>query len=187
MITINAADKPAGRPGITDPLPLTAPLLDALDAEIRATLAPGRIITPDEVRGTAATLSEGVRRRGWPTLAETRGRLYFVLDVRAEVGDLYRAGHPSLKGRPIFGWYDPATPEGVVQIVQDPLVDGAKILDWVRSGVIVRTRSDLPYDFFTGERRDVVRRRPDGGFELAQRLILLDQTVLLSYNLSVFL
>lgn len=144
MITINAADKPAGRPGITDPLPLTAPLLDALDAEIRATLAPGRIITPDEVRGTAATLSEGVRRRGWPTLDQTRGRLYFVLDVRAEVGDLYRAGHPSLKGRPIFGWYDPATPEGVVQIVQDPLVEGAKIRDWVRNGVIVRTRSDLP-------------------------------------------
>lgn len=144
MITINAADKPAGRAGITDPLPLTAPLLDALDAEIRATLAPGRIITPGEVRGTAATLGEGIRTHGWPTLDRTRGRLYFVLDVRPEVGELYRAGHPSLKGRPIFGWYDSATPEGVVQIVQDPLVDGAKIRDWVRNGVIVRTRSDLP-------------------------------------------
>lgn len=31
-----------------------------------------------------------------------------------------------------------------MQIAQDPLVDGAKIRDWVRKGVIVRTRSDLP-------------------------------------------
>ncbi|KQM75849.1 hypothetical protein ASE70_10825 [Sphingomonas sp. Leaf22] len=144
MITINAADRPSGRAGITDPLPLTAPLLDALDDEIRTTLAPGRIVTPDEVRGTAPTLRDNVRTQGWPTLDRTRGRLYFVLDVRPEVGELYRAGHPSLRGRPIFGWYDTATAEGVVQIVQDPLVDGARIRDWVRQGVIVRTRSDLP-------------------------------------------
>lgn len=144
MITINAADKPSGRVGGGDPLPLTAPLLDALDGEIRAMLAPGRVITPDEVRGKAPTLRDAVRRTGWPTLKRARGRLYLVLDVRPEVGELYRAGHPSLQGRPIFGWYDPATPEGVVQIVQDPLVDGAKIRNWVREGVIVRTRSDLP-------------------------------------------
>ncbi|KQM63576.1 MULTISPECIES: Ca2+-dependent phosphoinositide-specific phospholipase C [unclassified Sphingomonas] len=144
MITINAADRPSGRPGITAPLELTAPLLDALDDEIRATLAPGRIITPDEVRGTATTLRDAVRRRGWPSLDATRGRLYFVLDVRPEVGERYRAGHPSLKDRPIFGWYDSATPEGVVQIVQDPLVDAAKIRAWVQGGLIVRTRSDLP-------------------------------------------
>jgi hypothetical protein len=144
MITINAADRSSGRPGITDPLPLTAPLLDALDAELRATLEPRRIITPDEVRHGAPTLRAGVAEHGWPTLAATRGRLFFVLDVRPDVGEAYRAGHPSLKGRPIFGWYDPATPEGVVQIVQDPLVDGARIRDWVRQGLIVRTRSDLP-------------------------------------------
>lgn len=157
MITINAADRPSGRPEITDPLELTAPLLDALDDEVRTTLAPGRIITPDEVRGTAPTLRDAVRRRGWPTLSATRGRLYLVLDVRPEVGERYRAGHPSLKGRPIFGWYDPATPEGVVQIVQDPLVDGAKIRAWVRDGVIVRTRSDLP----TADARANDHRRAD--------------------------
>jgi len=56
----------------------------------------------------------------------------------------HRADHPLLRGRPIFGWYDPATPEGAMQIVQDPLVNGAKIRDWVRQGVILRTRSDLP-------------------------------------------
>lgn len=170
MITINAADRPSGRPGITDPLRLTAPLLDALDDEIRTTLAPGRVITPDEVRGTAPTLRDAVRTRGWPTLDRTRGRLYFVLDMRPEVGELYRAGHPSLRWRPIFGWYDTASAEGVVQIVQDPLVDGAKIRDWVRQGVIVRTRSDLP----TTDARTGSHRRADAAVASGAQAVSTD-------------
>lgn len=50
---------------------------------------------------------------------------------------------------------------------------------------VVRTRSDLPYDFFSGERRDVLRPHDDG-FRLARRRVLIDQTVLKSYNLSIF-
>lgn len=53
------------------------------------------------------------------------------------------------------------------------------------SFLITRIRSDLPYDFFTGERRDVLRPEGDG-FQLAKRTVLLDQTVLKSYNLSIF-
>jgi 3-phenylpropionate/cinnamic acid dioxygenase small subunit len=53
--------------------------------------------------------------------------------------------------------------------------------------LVTRTRSDLPYDLFTGERQDVVRRADSGELLLARRLILLDQTMLLSYNLSIFL
>ena len=50
---------------------------------------------------------------------------------------------------------------------------------------VMRTRSDLPYDFFSGERRDVLR--PNGeGFRLARRTVLIDQTVLKAYNLSIF-
>src|SRR5690606_10026439 len=51
---------------------------------------------------------------------------------------------------------------------------------------VTRIRSDLPYDLFTGQRKDVLRR-VDGGFRLARRTILSDQTVLKSYNLSIFL
>lgn len=51
--------------------------------------------------------------------------------------------------------------------------------------LVMRTRSDLPYDFFSGERRDVLR--PEGeGFRLACRRVLVDQTVLKAYNLSIF-
>jgi hypothetical protein len=143
MITLNAADMPSGRPGITVPLPLDNPaLLDALDAEIRAALPAGRLIMPDEVRGDAVTLHDAVRDNGWPALEATRGRIYFVLDVRDAVGDAYRAGHPALAGRAMFGWYPDGQPESVFQIVQDPLADGAQIRRWVEAGTIVRTRTD---------------------------------------------
>ena len=143
MITINAADTPSHRPGITDPLPLTdKALLDALDAEIRSVLPGKRLITPDDVRGKAATLRDAVRGHGWPSLASARGRIYIVFDVRDAVSDAYRAGHPSLAGRSMFGWYPDGQPESAVQIVQDPLVDGEKIKRWVAEGLIVRTRTD---------------------------------------------
>ncbi|MFT4055628.1 MAG: Ca2+-dependent phosphoinositide-specific phospholipase C [Novosphingobium sp.] len=142
MITLNAADTPNTH-GLTQPIPLdNAALLDALDGEIRKALPGKRLITPDEVRGKAATLAQAVKTTGWPTLDAARGRIYVLLDVRSAVSEVYRAGHPSLKGRAMFGWYPDGEPESAIQIVQDPIVDGAKIREWVKSGVIVRTRTD---------------------------------------------
>jgi hypothetical protein len=142
MLTLNAADT-ANTHEITQPLPLDdARLLDALDAEIRKALPGKRLITPDEVRGDAATLAGAVTTKGWPTLKAARGRIYVLFDVRQAVSDVYRAGHPSLRGRAMFGWYPDGEPESAIQIVQDPLVDGAKIREWVKAGVIVRTRTD---------------------------------------------
>jgi len=143
MITINAADTASHRPGISDPLSLAdKSLLDALDDEIRSALPGKRLITPDEVRGSAPTLREAVHVRGWPALKTARGRIYILLDVRPAVSDVYRAGHPSLAGRAMFGWYPEDQPESAIQIVQDPLADGDKIRKWVTGGVIVRTRTD---------------------------------------------
>jgi hypothetical protein len=143
MITINAADTPSNRPGISNPIGLDDKgLLDALDAEIRSVLPGKRLITPDEVRGKARTLRDAVRTHGWPSLDAARGRIYIMLDVRDAVSNVYRDGHASLAGRAMFGWYPDDQPESAIQIVQDPLVDGAKISAWVKQGVIVRTRTD---------------------------------------------
>ena len=143
MITINAADTPGKDARISAPLPLDdAGLLDALDTEIRTALPGKRLITPDEVRGPAKTLHEAVTTRGWPSLEAARGRVYVLFDVRDAVSDAYRAGHPSLAGRAMFGWYHDDQPEAAVEIVQDPLVDGATIRRWVGEGLIVRTRTD---------------------------------------------
>ena len=51
--------------------------------------------------------------------------------------------------------------------------------------LVTRLRSHRRYDFFTGERVDVLRRE-GANLKLARRTILLDQTVLDSHNLSLF-
>jgi 3-phenylpropionate/cinnamic acid dioxygenase small subunit len=57
----------------------------------------------------------------------------------------------------------------------------------VLSGFLVaRARWDLPYDFFTGERLDTIRR-DDNQLRLARRIVYFDQTHLLSHNLSIVL
>lgn len=142
MLTINAADTVGDR-AVTAPLPLDDPkLLDALDAEIRHAIPGRRLITPDEVRADAPTLAQAIRTRGWPTLAAARGRIYILFDVRRAVSEAYRQGHPGLRGRAMFGWYDDADPDAAVQIAQDPIADADRIRRLVRQGVIVRTRTD---------------------------------------------
>nr|WP_278394067.1 Ca2+-dependent phosphoinositide-specific phospholipase C [Sphingobium yanoikuyae] len=94
------------------------------------------------MRGKARALRDAVRTHGWNSLDAARGRIYIMLDVRDAVSNVYRDGHASLAGRAIFGWYPDDQPESAIQIVQDPLVDGAKISTWMKQGVIVRTRTD---------------------------------------------
>ncbi|MDF0486724.1 Ca2+-dependent phosphoinositide-specific phospholipase C [Sphingomonas sp. H39-1-10] len=143
MITINAADTPSNRPGISDPIPLDDPkLLDALDGEIRSAFPGHRLITPDEVRGSAPTLRQAIREHGWPTLSAARGRVFILFDVRKDVSETYRKGHPALAGRAMFGWYSEEDSDAAIQIVQDPIVDETKIRRWVEQGLIVRTRTD---------------------------------------------
>ena len=48
---------------------------------------------------------------------------------------------------------------------------------------LYRTRLDSEEDSWLGRREDVLRR-VDGGFRLARRHIYLEQTVILSQNLS---
>jgi biphenyl 2,3-dioxygenase beta subunit len=53
--------------------------------------------------------------------------------------------------------------------------------------ILYRNRLERQVDIFAGERRDVLRRADNGlGFKIAKRTILLDQSTLLSNNLSMF-
>ena len=141
-ILIEAEDDDLGGIGVTEPVPFTAPVFDALDAEIRSVFAPGQIITPDEVRGDAATLEQAVRTRGWPTLGASRGRVLFLLDNGDHYKADYIAGHPSLRGRILFTSSEPGEPEAAFIKLNDPLGDYDHIRDVVQQGFIVRTRAD---------------------------------------------
>ena len=59
------------------------------------------MIVPDDVRDHHDTLNEAVLAGSWPTLANSRGKVIFLMDQRP-VGPIYLAGHPSLRGRVLF-------------------------------------------------------------------------------------
>jgi biphenyl 2,3-dioxygenase beta subunit len=69
------------------------------------------------------------------------------------------------------------------------VVDGERPDEYQTSNVFVvyRNRLERQVDIFAGERKDLLRRTgSDSGFEIARRTILLDQSTLLSNNLSFF-
>ena len=70
----------------------------------------------------------------------------------------------------------------ITNILVDRIDDGFAVTS---AFLLARIRSDHPYDLITGERRDVLRDGPDG-LRLARRLILIDQTIVKSNNLSMF-
>jgi len=119
--------------------PFTSAVFDALDAEIRSVFNESEMITPDTVRGKYPTLGKAVLAGKWPTLAQARGKVVFLMDQK-KAGPIYAAGHPSLKGRVLFTNADPGQPDAAF-VEQN---DGTKeeIDSLVRRGYLVRTRSD---------------------------------------------
>jgi hypothetical protein len=117
----------------------TSAIFDALDAEIRSVFKPGEMITPDEVRGNAPTLKEAILTTGWPTLAQARGKVIFLLDQK-HAGPIYAEGHPSLKGRLIFTNAMPGEPEAAFIEENDGTLE--EINGLVKQGYLVRTRTD---------------------------------------------
>ena len=80
----------------------TAPRSTTSTREIRSVFGPADLVTPDDVRGTSATLSGAIATKGWPTIDATRGKVLFTMDNGGVYRDRYRAGHPVLEGRVIF-------------------------------------------------------------------------------------
>ncbi len=119
--------------------PFTAAVFDALDAEIRSVFKPGEMITPDEVRGSASTLVEAVHTGKWPTLAEARGRVIFLMDQQ-HAGPIYAQGHPSLRGRILFTNAVPGAPDAA--FVEQNSGSLEEIDALVKQGYLVRTRTD---------------------------------------------
>jgi len=131
----------------------TTATLDQLDAEIRSVFPEDRLITPDKVRGRYDTLEAAVLAGNWPTLVEARGKLVFLLDQK-NVSALYLAGHSGLRGRILFTNADPGSPDAAFVERNDG--SAAEIADLVRSGYLVRTRTD--WDTSQARRNDTARR-----------------------------
>ncbi|MFN8644202.1 MAG: phosphatidylinositol-specific phospholipase C1-like protein [Candidatus Binatia bacterium] len=124
------------------PIPIGAAEVDAIDGEIRSVFPPEQLITPDEVRGSHATLREAIEQDGWPTLGAARGRVLFCLDNEGAARAAYLEGHPSLRGRVMFATARPPADEAAFVKLNDPLDDFDLIRQLVGLGYIIRTRAD---------------------------------------------
>ncbi len=121
------------------PEPFTAGVFDALDSEIRAVFSAEEMITPDLVRGASPTLNAAVRAGHWPTLAEARGKVVFLMDQRA-MEPVYTEGHPNLQGRVLFTNAVPGAPDAAFTEENDGTPEEIDAL--ARQGYLIRTRTD---------------------------------------------
>lgn len=116
--------------------------LEALHAEIEASVHPEQLITPDEIRGDAASLHEVMAAEGWPTLDAVRGRILFTLDDAGEKRRVYTRDGTSLAGRLLFAAGAPGDPFAAVAVVNDPISGADAIAAAVAGHLLVRTRAD---------------------------------------------
>ncbi|MCZ7685216.1 MAG: phosphatidylinositol-specific phospholipase C1-like protein [Sandaracinaceae bacterium] len=112
--------------------------MDAMEAEILAVFPEELLITPDLVRGDAATLDEAVTTRGWPTLGEVRGRTMFFLNCDREWCVTYADVGAGLEGRLVFADSEPGDRWSAVRIMNRP---GPDVRAAVEAGYFVRTRA----------------------------------------------
>jgi len=155
LILINAKDGKSG-PGAVAPLAFDGKAFDALDAEVRSVFAAGELITPDDVRGRAATLREAVLAGAWPKIGAARGKVLFALDEAPRKVALYRGARTSLQGRAMFVNGDETSADAAYLTINDPIADGERIRKAVQAGFLVRTRADA--DTVEARRNDPRRR-----------------------------
>jgi hypothetical protein len=104
------------------------------------------MITPDDVRRRGLTLEQSVRRHGWPSLEQSRGKVIFLLDNEpGPIRQAYTAGRPNLEGRVLFTNSRPGFQDAAFVKRNEPRgANTAEIQALVRDGYLVRTRSDVP-------------------------------------------
>ncbi len=114
----------------------------AVEREILSVFSRTWIITPDEVRGSSATLAQAIMANGWPTLGQSRGRVLFYVDRTDGLRDRYTHGNRDLDGRLLFVDSRLGDPFAGVMVLNNPIGDSAAIRAALGAGFIVRTRAD---------------------------------------------
>ncbi|MFW6049646.1 MAG: Ca2+-dependent phosphoinositide-specific phospholipase C [Myxococcota bacterium] len=116
--------------------------IEALEQEILSVFPEDRLITPDRVRGGAASLAEAIDGEGWPTLGEARGRVLFFLDCQRPFCVAYAHDGSGTDGRLVFPASEPGDPFEAVRVINDPVGRQDEIRMAVEAGRLVRTFAD---------------------------------------------
>ena len=149
------------------PEPFTPAVFDALDAEIRSVFPASELVTPDDVRGTYPTLNAAVSAGHWPTLADARGKVVFLMDQRP-MEPVYTEAHPNLEHRILFTNAKPGEPDAAFTEAND--LPAAEIDALGKAGYLVRTRTDA--DTVQARTNDTARR--DAVFASAAQILSTD-------------
>lgn len=143
LILVNLKSGAIDIPGTVEAPAFTSESFDVLDAELRSVLSPDRLITPDDVRGAAGTLRQGVLSGGWPSLQAARGKLIFALDTGEDNVSLYIRDRTSLEGLPMFvNSLSQDADHAAYFTMNNPLRQGDEINARVEQGFLIRTRAD---------------------------------------------
>jgi hypothetical protein len=153
VITINPKDSGIDKPSFAKVLPFDKIVLDALDAEILKVFDANQLITPKQVKGKQKTLRQAILDKGWPDLAQARGKILFVWDAGKELTDLYLKDD-DVYARPMFSNTDADHPHAAFFIMNDPIEQEKDIAARVKKGFMIRTRSDAnTLEARTGDKR----------------------------------
>jgi hypothetical protein len=166
IILINAKDGPAA-PGAVQPLPFDAAAFDSLDAEIRAVFPHGSLIEPAHLQGDHPSLRQAARAGAWPTLAQARGRVLFVLDENPAKVALYQRGDRRVM---FVNASDESRAEAAYLTLNEPLHEASRIAAAVDDGHLIRTRADAD----TTEARNNDTRRRDIAIASGAQVISTD-------------
>ncbi len=144
VIVLHADDRRTPMPGATRPLAFDAAAMNALEGEVLGAFGADTLITPDLVRGDAATLRDGLASHGWPRLNAARDKMMFVFEGSPEAVAAYafQGARHGLEGRAMFVAADEASPLAAFVTIDDPRKDAERIAADVKAGFIVRTRAD---------------------------------------------
>jgi hypothetical protein len=170
LIALHANDGKTPMPGATKPVPFDADAFAQLDREVTGVFTPEELITPDEVRGAYPTLRQAAQAGAWPSLAQARGKVIFLLDDMPAKTALYAGPNQSLEGRPLFVATDENSPLASFICVDDPVKDQARISSDVAQGFIVKTRADED----TREARNGNTVRRDAAFASGAQFVVTD-------------
>jgi len=173
MVLVELKDAPRpdfGPVQYTVPVPIDGSNIMDVDAEIASVFAREHIITPDDVRGNHETLESAVTNAGWPTLAQSRGKVLFALDNTGSHRTAYLDGAPDLDGRLMFVSSPPGEPTAGFIKMNNVLNDFELIRRYSEAGFLIRTRSDIP----TVEARSGDTQRRDHALESGARYVSTD-------------
>ncbi len=140
MIWIEPKDEDAD--SLDPELELLSGKWDAFDQALIDGLGRDRIVTPDDVRGSHATLPEAIEGDGWPTLGTMRGKVLFAMLDGGDARDEYVQGRPNAQGRVLFPGSDsPDQPWAAMFKINNAAGEAARVADLVSRGFVVTSNA----------------------------------------------